>query len=148
MATATELRTGRRPQNAILCRGVVRPDLFYGKPTEVMYKIPEHVPVFTTAYAMEKFMNPGSGSKRSRDDGDANLIPVIAHLDSEDNGDIKEPTEGVTGGTAQKLIFVGISYGEASMARPSVRILYTSPLCSASSNPCIRCRLQLGVLCQ
>ena len=145
MATATELRTGRRPQNAILCRGVVRPDLFHDKPTDKMYKIPEHVPVFTTKDAMEKFMNPGSGSKRSRDDGDANLIPVIAHMEMDTGtGDIKRPK----GDAQEKFIFVGISYGEASMARPSVRILYTSPLCSASSNPCIRCRLQLGVLCQ
>ena len=30
-STVTELRTGRRPQNAILCRGIARPDLFYTK---------------------------------------------------------------------------------------------------------------------
>lgn len=121
MATATiatELRTGRRPQNAILCRGVARPDLILKKGATIddrMYSIPEHVPVFTTAEAMTEFMNPGSGSKRSRDDGDANLIPVIAHMGVKGGVDIEVTNFSGT------LIFVGISYGEASRSRPSVR---------------------------
>jgi len=114
----SELCSGRRPQNAVLCRGIARPDLVMKGATMEprYYSIPEHVPVFTTEEAMKEFMEPGSGSKRSRDDADANLIPIIAHM-------------GVAGGIdidvtkfSGKLIFVGISYGEASESRPTVSI--------------------------
>jgi len=114
----TELRTGRRPQNAILCRGIARPDLFYTNPTEHHYSIPEHVPVFTTRKAMENFMGPTAGSKRGRDDGDANLIPVVAHMGVKAGDNIDKPDEA-----KDEFIFVGISYGEASKARPTVRLL-------------------------
>lgn len=116
-----ELCSGRRPQNAVLCRGIARPDLFYDDLTTIgdkAWSIPEHVPVFTTEFAMKEFMEPGSGSKRSRDDADANLIPIIAHMGAK--GAITRPGRGV--GEAGKLIFVGISYGEASRSRPTVSI--------------------------
>ena len=141
MATAAdptivpELCSGRRPQNVVLCRGMARPDLFYAeneltKIGDKAWSIPEHVPVFTTEAAMKRFMDPGSGSKRSRDDADANLIPIIAHLphtndpaDAKiaiiDEGQIMEE-DGTTAG--EKLIFVGVSYGEASRSRPTVSI--------------------------
>lgn len=116
LTEVTELRTGRRPQNAILCRGIARPDLFYVNHTDHHYSIPEHVPVFTTEAAMKAFMGPSAGSKRGRDDGDANLIPVVAHMEVDSSNDI----DTLTGG---KFIFVGISYGEASKARPTVMLL-------------------------
>lgn len=139
MATADptivpELCSGRRPQNVVLCRGIARPDLFYKESDlttigDKAWSIPEHVPVFTTEAAMTRFMDPGSGSKRSRDDADANLIPIIAHLPHTDSAD--EPKFAIidkakimqgngTGG--EKLIFVGVSYGEASRSRPTVSI--------------------------
>ena len=130
----SELCSGRRPQNAVLCRAIARPDLFYaeGDLTKIgdkAWSIPEHVPVFTTAAAMTRFMDPGSGSKRSRDDADANLIPIIAHLPHKDDGTPKiaiidsgkiMKSDGTTAG--EKLIFVGVSYGEASRSRPTVSI--------------------------
>jgi hypothetical protein len=113
-----ELCSGRRPQNAVLCRGIARPDLVMKGATMEprYYSIPEHVPVFTTAAAMTEFMNPGAGSKRSRDDADANLIPIIAHMGVDKGGNIDK--DKFTG----PLIFVGISYGEASETRPTVSI--------------------------
>lgn len=118
LTTVTELRTGRRPQNAILCRGIARPDLFYTGVSDHHYSIPEHVPVFTTRKAMEAFMGPAAGSKRGRDDGDANLIPVVAHMGVDAGKDITKPDYA-----NDEFIFVGISYGEASKARPTVRLL-------------------------
>ena len=118
-ATIVELCSGRRPQNAVLCRGIARPDLVMKKDTPMeprYYSIPEHVPVFTTEEAMTAFMNPGAGSKRSRDDADANLIPIIAHMGVK-GGDDVDVTK-----FSGKLIFVGISYGEASETRPTVSI--------------------------
>jgi len=120
-----ELSTGRRPQNAILCRGVARPDLIYNandleKMGDRAWSIPEHVPVFTTESAMKAFMDPPAGSKRGRDDGDANLIPVVAHMGVDGGAEIAEP-DG-------KFIFVGISYGEASRARPTVRLSRKLPI--------------------
>ena len=130
----SELCSGRRPQNVVLCRGIARPDLFYAeneltKIGDKAWSIPEHVPVFTTEAAMKRFMDPGSGSKRSRDDADANLIPIIAHLPHTNDG--ADPTIAIidegqimkSDGTAgEKLIFVGVSYGEASRSRPTVSI--------------------------
>ena len=129
----SELCSGRRPQNAVLCRAIASPGLFYTDTAlkvigDKAWSIPEHVPVFTTAAAMTRFMDPGSGSKRSRDDADANLIPVIAHLPHKDDasgqfaiidsGKIMK-SDGTEGET---LIFVGVSYGEASRSRPTVSI--------------------------
>ncbi len=117
--TIVELCSGRRPQNAVLCRGMARPDLVMKKDTPMeprYYSIPEHVPVFTTEKAMADFMNPGAGSKRSRDDADANLIPIIAHMGVDGGSDID------VSNFSGPLIFVGISYGEASETRPTVSI--------------------------
>ena len=122
-----ELSTGRRPQNAILCRGVARPDLIFNDMSGMddrAWSIPEHVPVFTTEAAMAAFMDPPAGSKRGRDDGDANLIPVVAHV-GVDGGQTIQKTN-FNGG--DELIFVGISYGEASRTRPTVRLMRKLPI--------------------
>ena len=66
---------------------------------------------------MKAFMGPSAGSKRGRDDGDANLIPVVAHMGVNTGDEIADPESG------GKFIFVGISYGEASKARPTVGLL-------------------------
>lgn len=145
-----ELSTGRRPQNAVLCRGVARPDLIFvddpaaAGDVEKGYNIPEHVPVFTTEAAMEAFMSPVAGAKRSRDDGDANLIPVIAHMGVDGGNDIDDTKFKKKGGAGgEKLIFVGISYGEASRSRPTVSIA-TGGLMPMVQNPIQGKALKVG----
>jgi hypothetical protein len=112
------LSSGVAPQNAVISRALISPELVLGDGSydnDNHFNCPPGVPLFTTKEGLNSMQRP---SRSGRDTGRDFIIPVIFNVPSGRND----------------LIFVGVSYGAATRKQPIVSMA-TAGLVSIPYHP-------------